>query len=300
MNKPVVFSGFDGISGGRIALERAGITPSLYYSSELLRINGKPNPAIRITTANYPDTILLNDICGIDGWAFRGLVDIFLGGSPCQSFSNAGIRNGFHGTSKLFFEWLRLKNIIQPKYWLLENVVMKKEWQNMISKYLGVEPIFINSSVASGQSRPRLYWTNIPYTPIEDHGILLGDVVLGGLTGAGKHGKLIPEHLRIPGGHKWKNNGWEFNPDNKAYCLVTSRGKYKNIQGLVVGYTPEDAEALQTLPIGYTNVPGISNTERFKAIGNGWTVDVLVEAFFKNLPWASELKVQPKGKFCKL
>ena len=282
-NGIVIVSPFDGMSCGHLAVDRAGIKVKLYMSSEICE------PSIRITQYNYPGTLQLGDIRDINGRPLRGKVDLYFGGSPCQSFSNAGDRQGFDGKSRLFFEWLRLKNEIKPEYWLLENVMMKKIWRDYISKLLGVEAIYIDSSVVSGQRRPRLYWTNIPYTPIEDKGILLGDVIHGAVTGAGKHGKRIPEHLRTPGGYNWKNNGWEFNPDNKAYCMGTSRGHYRNTMGEVIGYTPEDAEALQTVPKGYTNVPGVADYKRFEALGNGWTVDVLVEAFFKNLPWASNI-----------
>jgi len=247
-------------------------------------------------------------------------VNLLIGGSPCQCFSISGKHKGmstisneevttlerymelkkegfeFHGQSYLFWEYVRLLKEIKPKYFLLENVKMTEKWARVISDALGVEPIIINSSVVSGQERIRMYWTNIPYTPIEDKGILLGDQVLGGVCGAGKHGK--PNNTGI--GVNWPQGNWEFNPRNKAYCLVTSRGHYKNIQGEVVKYTPEDAEALQTVPKGYTNVPGVCMTKRFHALGNGWTVDVLVEAFFKNLPWATKLKVDPTYKKVKV
>lgn len=293
---PVVFSGFDGISCGHVALDRSGIIVESYMASELLKINGKDNPSVIITQHNYPETIQLGDICKIDGYSLRGIVNLMLSGSPCQSFSNAGGRDGFDGKSGLFWEFVRLKNEINPEYWLLENVVMKKEWQRIISDALGVEPIFINSSIISAQNRPRLYWTNIPYTPIEDHGILLGDVILGAITGASKHGKLNPYFGIIPGEKKWKNIGWEFNPDNKSRCLVRSRGHYANIQGKIMKYTPEDCEALQTLNKGYTAVYGVSDTQRIKALGDAWTVDVLVEAFFKNLPWALKSLITPMSK----
>jgi DNA (cytosine-5)-methyltransferase 3A len=287
---PVVFSAFDGISCGHVALERAGIIVKSYMASELLKINGKDNPSVLITQHNYPETIQLGDICKIDGRSLRGIVQIALGGSPCQSFSNAGTRDGFDGKSGLFWEFVRLKNEIQPEYFLLENVWMKKEWQRIITNALGVEPIFINSSVISAQNRPRLYWTDIPYTPIEDNGILLSDVILGAITGASKHGKLNPDYGIVPGEKKWKNIGWEFNPNNKSRCLVRSTGHYANIQGKVMKYIPEHCEALQTLNKGYTAIPGVSDAQRMKALGDAWTVDVLVNAFFKNLPWATEMK----------
>jgi DNA (cytosine-5)-methyltransferase 3A len=293
LSNPVVFSAFDGISCGRVALERAGINVSLYFASELIVIDGRINPSVLITQSNYPDTVQLGDICQIDGKPLRGRVDIFFGGSPCQSFSNAGQRNGFEGKSKLFYEFVRLLEEINPTYFLLENVVMKKQWEHIISNILGVDPIHINSSLVSGQNRPRTYWTNIPYTPIKDHEILLSDVIQGAVTGASKHGARNPNYGVIPDETKWKSKDWKFNPNNKSRCLVRSTGHYLNIQGEIVKLTPENCEKLQTLPVGYTKVHGICNTDRIKALGDAWTVDVLVKAFFKNLPWALNYKDKP-------
>jgi len=231
---------------------------------------------------------------------FKGKIQIAFAGSPCQSFSGAGPRNGFDGKSGLFWEQERLWKEIQPEYWLLENVEMKKEWEDVISDTLGVPVIHINSDLVSGQNRPRIYLTNIPYTPIKDKGIMLSDVVLGAKCGTNTHGKLIPEYLRVRNSKgkivKYKHDGWKDSIRDKGCCLVRSRGHYRNIQGEVIGYTPENAEALQTVPKGYTNVPGVSNTSRHEVLGNGWTVDVLVEAFFKNLPWATKLRVSIVNK----
>ena len=282
---------FDGIGCCHTGLKRAGILikPGNLRTSEI------NEDAIGISRIHYPDDIELGDICGIDGKPLRGVVNFLAGGSPCQSFSNAGTRSGLDGESKLFFEFLRLKEEIQPEYWILENVWMKQEWQDVISGYLGVQPIFINSKVASGQSRPRLYWTNIPYTPIVDKGIVLGDVVLGATTGAGTHGKKNTTGIGV----NWPQGDLEYQPDNKSYCVVTGGGRYRNTQGDIKRLTAEDCEVLQTLDKGYTGVTGLCKTRRIRTLGNAWTVDVLVEAFFKNLPWASELKVQPIEKFLK-
>lgn len=277
MEKFIGLSTFDGVGCCMTALIRAGIIPEMFYTSEI------NEDSKGISRFHYPNNKELGDVTKIDGKPLKGKVNFFAGGSPCQSFSEAGKREGFDGESKLFFEWLRLKNEIQPKYWILENVWMKKEWQDVISGYLGVQPIFINSKVASGQSRPRLYWTNIPYTPIEDKGIVMGDVIPGAIAGAGRHGKKNKTGIGV----NWPAGPFEFQPDNKSYCVVTGGGRYKNIQGEIKWLTPEDCEVLQTLDRGYTGVTGLCKTRRIKAIGNAWTVDVLVEAFFKNLPWAN-------------
>lgn len=150
-----VLSLFDGLSSGQIALNKLGIKYDNYFASEI------DKHAINITQKNYPNTIQLGDVTKLTA---QNLPKIYLliGGSPCQSFSNAGLRNGFDGKSKLFFEYVRLLNDIKPTYFLLENVKMKQEWKDIISKELNVEPIEICSSRFSAQQRKRLYWTNIP------------------------------------------------------------------------------------------------------------------------------------------
>lgn len=154
-----VLSLFDGISCGRVALERAGIPVETYYASEIDKY------AIQIAQKNYPDTIQIGDVTKVDFSEYIGKVDLIIGGSPCQGFSFAGKQLNFNDPrSKLFFEFLRAVRTIKPKYFLLENVKMKKEFQDIISERLGVQPIEINSALVSAQNRIRLYWTNIPST----------------------------------------------------------------------------------------------------------------------------------------
>ena len=150
-----VLSLFDGMSCGQIALNNIGIEYENYYASEI------DVHAIKVTQHNYPNTIQLGDIHNIKGSDLPN-IDLLMGGSPCQSFSSAGSRAGFDGKSKLFWEFIRVLNEVKPKYFLLENVKMKKEWEDIITKEMGVEPILINSNLVSAQNRERLYWTNIP------------------------------------------------------------------------------------------------------------------------------------------
>lgn len=126
-----------------------------YYASEI------DEKAIKITQLRHPKTIQVGDIKDLKGENFKD-IDLLMGGSPCQSFSNAGKRNGFKGESRLFWEFVRVLKETKPKYFLLENVKMKQEWRNIITKELGVEPIEIDSGLVSAQQRKRLYWTNIP------------------------------------------------------------------------------------------------------------------------------------------
>ena len=167
MKKPNVFSAFDGISCGQVGLSRAGVNYLKYYASELPFIKTqsgivKPNPVIDIVRYHFPKTEFVGDITKVNGYIYRDKVNIFLAGSPCQSFSSAGTRDGFDGKSGLFWNVPRLLAEMQPEYFLLENVVMKDKWIHDITNALGVDPIFIDSCLVSGQSRPRLYWTNIP------------------------------------------------------------------------------------------------------------------------------------------
>ena len=155
-----------------MALERAGITVDKYFASEI------DKHAIAVAMKNYPDTIQIGDVTKVDGKHFGG-VDLLIGGSPCQGFSFAGKQLNFvDPRSRLFFEFVRILNKAKPKYFLLENVKMKQGYQDIISSYLGVKPIEINSSLVSAQNRKRLYWTNIPGVgQPEDKGILLKDIV---------------------------------------------------------------------------------------------------------------------------
>jgi len=151
-----VLSLFDGMSCGQIALNRVNIPYNNYFASEI------DKNAIKVTQHHYPNTIQLGDVTKIDVSNLPN-IDLLIGGSPCQSFSNAGLRNGFDGKSKLFWEYARVLKETKPKYFLLENVKMKQEWQDIISNELGVKPIEICSSLFSAQQRKRLYWTNIPF-----------------------------------------------------------------------------------------------------------------------------------------
>ena len=149
-----VLSLFDGMSCGQIALNRAGITYDNYYASEI------DKHAIKVTQHNYPNTIQLGDVTKIKS-SDLPKIDLLIGGSPCQGFSFSGKQLNFDDPrSKLFFEFVRLVKECQPKYWLLENVVMKKEFEKVITEQLGVEPVKINSSLVSAQNRVRLYWAN--------------------------------------------------------------------------------------------------------------------------------------------
>jgi site-specific DNA-cytosine methylase len=255
------------MSCGQIALNKVGIKYDNYYASEI------DVHAIKVTQHNYPNTIQLGDIHNIKG-SDLPKIDLCFGGSPCQSFSSAGNRTGFDGKSGLFWEFVRVLNEVQPKYFLLENVKMKKEWEDIITKEMGVEPIRINSNLVSAQNRERLYWTNIPnITQPENKNIKLSDVLTD------DNFRTIPKCFYNKWGTKErinKNPNWVKN--EKSNCLTTknchtNQYLFNEDKTLCRLLNPTEFERLQTIPEGYTSV--VSNTERYKMIGNGWTVDVI-------------------------
>jgi DNA (cytosine-5)-methyltransferase 3A len=202
-------------------------------------------------------------------------VDIIIGGSPCQSFSIAGKQEGFEGKSGLFWEYIRLYKLFKPTYFLLENVTMKKEWETIINDALGVDPIRINSSLVSAQNRDRLYWTNIPGVTVpEDRKIMMSDIIPDAIGGYGRRG--TPDGM---GG--FTNSKWTTRKDGKSNCLTRSGGC--DLVTLGNGesrpLTIDEQEMLQTLPAGYTDVPGLSKTAKREAIGNSWTLEVIKHIF---------------------
>ena len=167
-----VLSLFDGMSCGRLALDRLGIPVTNYYAAEIDKY------AIQVSEANYPDIIRLGDVCGVKAKDLPK-IDLVMGGSPCQGFSFAGAQLAFDDPrSALFFEFVRILKECKPKYFLLENVKMKKEFLDIISQQVGAEPILINSALVSAQNRQRYYWTNIPEVEQpENRGVVLRDIL---------------------------------------------------------------------------------------------------------------------------
>ncbi len=366
-----VLSLFDGLGGGRIALERAGIQIDNYFASEVDKY------AIKVATTNHPDIIELGDVRNWRKWDLPK-IDLLIGGTPCQSFSMAGRRNGmsagnievtsleqyeqlkadgieFDGQSYLFWEYVAVLRHYKPRLFMLENVHMAKKWEHVITRALNINPVMINSSLVSAQNRKRLYWTNIgagvdlhgnPYNSIpqpKDKGILLKDVLEDDVTeyivysniygGFGEDkpreakNKSVTIRANSGGGSipsvvsrgkdvvenamkgRYVDNGAtkqviETRKDDKSNAITTARmdtlvsirQKSKTVR--VGGRQSNDrhewdsiddnhsrrltvleCERLQTLPDNYTAVDGISNTQRYKMIGDGWTIDVVAHIF---------------------
>ena len=211
-----VLSLFDGMSCGQLALERAGVEVDNYFACEIDKY------AIQITQKNFPDTFQWGDVTQIK-MPTRGSIDLLLGGSPCQGFSFAGDQLAFDDPrSKLFFEFVKVKDAVKPKYFLLENVKMKQEFQDVITDYMGVEPIEINSSLFSAQSRRRLYWTNIPVDMnIKDKGLVLKDILQE------DHGEPpVPINERNARHHK--------HPYQKSLCTTATMYKGAGNNGMTI------------------------------------------------------------------
>lgn len=294
-----ILSLFDGMSCGQIALNRVGISDYTYYASEI------DKDSMSVTMANYPNTIQIGDVRCVEHDTLPQ-IDLMIGGSPCQSFSFIGKMKGmatssgieilsldqyleykangfeFDGQSYLFWEYVRLLTELKPKYFLLENVIMSKKWQDVISKILGVECIEINSSLVSAQNRRRLYWTNIPlHEPLNDLGITLEDII---------ETPSVYKLCKISSRYVPSNIPKFVDPYN---CKSITSGKSTTLRTNIsngnmwvrtdVGYrnlTVSECEKLQTVPVGYCS--NVSESKAKKMLGNGWTVDVIAH-ILKNI-----------------
>lgn len=339
-----VLSLFDGIGCGLLALKKCGINVDVYFASEI-----EPN-AIKVALKNHPEIIEIGDVSKIsykDGVLYApdkkynvGKIDLICGGSPCTNFSSIGYANGmssgdteilsleqylelksrnvaFNGQSYLFWEYCRLLDEIKPRYFLLENVVMAKKWENIITNSLGVSPIKINSSLLSAQNRPRLYWTNISgIRQPQDNNIALDDILCRDadtkdvsycLTVQRCFKRLDEKYGYIPA----RFNAYNASEIRAKACTLsrgsmitsscatllfvkTENGVHTVKNGVLNGQYKTrladgkynlrklnltEIERLQNLPDNYTKVANISEQKRTAMIGNGWTVDVISHIF---------------------
>ena len=289
-----VLSLFDGIACGRLALERAGIPVERYVAYEI-----EPN-AIKVSKANWNDVEHCGDVTVADFSQYKGF-DAIIGGFPCQDLSiNKRNRKGLEGNrSGLFWHLVRAIEEVNPKYFLVENnYKMPQKDQDIITKTLGVEPILIYSGKVSAQSRYRLYWTNIPNVQQpEDLHIYLKDIVEHGetkekdLTNFTKFNNKTYTNYDRPAriGTIGKGGQGErvYSIEGKSVTLTANgggrgaKGGLYLINGTVRKPTPIECERLQTLPDNYTAC--LSDNERRKVIGNGWTVDVIAH-ILRNIP----------------
>lgn len=307
MRKIKVLSLFDGISCGRVALERAGIEVETYYSSEI-----EPK-AIKVSNKNYPNNIQMGDITKWKEWNIDWSgIDLLIGGSPCQGFSVCGKQLNFEDKrSKLFFVYNDILNHIKNENpnikFLLENVKMKKEYQNVISSFLGIEPIEIDSRIITPMRRKRLYWFNWDIDELQQTTSKLKDILEndvdekyflkpyqfekiayvdnGELCIRNQPNKrmVVNEYDGVSLSRTWQqympvirqesNCIRAANPDDVGVAVPTKDGiRFRR-------FTLSEIEKMQTLPLGYTVIDGISERQSKGLIGNGWTVDVITHIF---------------------
>lgn len=310
-----VLSLFDGMSCGQIALERAGIKVDKYFASEIKK------DGIKVTMANYPNTIQLGDVCNVkyengvlysENGSFEVDIDLMIGGSPCQDFSQANKEKlGLEGLkSGLFYEWLRIKNEVSPKYYLLENVNMDCFSREAISQAVGTYPVEINSSLVSAQLRQRLYWTNIGredfdllgnrYCVIdlpEDKKIKLQSVLERGYTNRQKSLCLLEGYSRPTSTpsklfFRYYENAFLMaifqSESHFQDCVKYYKENYWGKTADEITDSPKvfngvrtlsklEMERLQTVPEGYTDCLAINQAA--SVLGDGWTVDVIAHIF---------------------
>ena len=267
-----ILSLFDGMSCGRLALDKADVKYGNYYAAEIDKY------AVKVSSANYPNTIQLGDVTKWRDWDIDwASIDLLLGGSPCQGFSFAGKQLAFDDPrSALFFVYVdilnHIKSINPNVKFMLENVRMKKEFLDIISEQLGVEPIFINSALVSAQNRQRYYWCNWDVEQPKDRGILLKDIIDDGFVEKEKSWCVLESWNRFP---------------KKTESAI---GRYRRSMMPIIFKTKDcdfyngwrelnifEVERLQTVPNGYCK--SLSEKKAKGILGNGWTVDVIAHIF---------------------
>lgn len=268
-----VLSLFDGISVARQAFADLKVEVD-YYSSEI-------DPyCIRISENNWPDIYNCGDVRNISSRDFPFKIDILIGGSPCQGFSLQGLQKGLEDPrSALVTDFIRLKNELSPRYFILENTRMNKECKKFISEALGVLPIEINSLQFVPQSRNRLYWTNlpadIPNTKITWN-LEFEDGYRPGVTRKGPPRVVkFTDYFGCLTASYYKGIRADGRP-----LLTKVEGEFDQVKDQIRMLTPEECERLQGLPIGYTE--GVSNTQRYKALGNAFTLPVIKHLLSSN------------------
>jgi len=300
-----ILSLFDGISMARVALDKANIPVNMYLASEVDKY------AIQVSKKNYSDIMHLGDVRYIK--KLKVPIDLLIGGFPCQSHSIAGNGMGFDDPrGQLFFDVVRLINTIKPRYYILENVAsMKKNTQKEISWILGVDPVMLDSALVSAQSRKRLFWIGKLndkgiYEKVEieqpiDRGIKLSDILLDDtyteyiksypLT-ASYNGVVLwnsiskcqrtmvwNKPIRVDTLGKGGQGERVYSIDGKSVCLSANGGGKGAKTGLyaIKDYArklhPIECERLMGVVDNYTN--GISDTQRYKCLGNGFHVDII-------------------------
>jgi DNA (cytosine-5)-methyltransferase 3A len=286
-----VLSLFDGMSCGQIALDQLDFNVDNYYAAEIDKY------AIQVAKNNYPNTKHLGDVTELKGEDLPK-IDLLIGGSPCQGFSFAGKQLNFDDPrSALFFEFVRLLKETKPKYFMLENVFMKQEYQDVISEYLGVSPIKIDSKDITAARRRRLYWTNIPVDPLVKKDVKLSDVLdADAITDKDKAYCLTLHQGTLRDYFKKSQSNIVYVPSKLGKYEVVdgkinmkfARGKNPNELFTFNANVPNgrydfrtlnlsEACALHNVDVSYFE--GASKKQAMDMLGNGWTVDVIKHIF---------------------
>lgn len=312
-----VISAFAGLGGAELALKRAGIQADIYayeidkYAEAVNRYNNPDSVFLGDITKWKEHTDMI------------GQVDLIIGGFPCTNLSCAGNREGLQGSqSGLFFPFLEMLKYYKPKYFIVENVAsMSNENKNIITELMGVEPVMLNAALVSAQQRKRYFWTNIPTSELEDKGIIVKDILESGDVGQNKT-YCIPATYYKTGVINLlrKERTQVFEPvrlghigkGTQGYRVYSIKGKTVNISAGGGGFatntelykidlpdgdyiirklTPVEVERAFTIPDNYTrygkfadgSIKEISNTQRYKMLGNGFVIDVIVEGILKNI-----------------
>ena len=285
-----VLSLFDGICCGKLALERAKIAFDKYYASEI------DPTCIEIAERHHPNIISLGDVSNWKDWDLEN-IDLIMGGSPCQGFACQGSQLNFDDPrSKLFFTMIEIIDHYKPKYFLLENVGMRKQWQDIITQHIGVEPVHLCSSLVSAQTRKRIYWANWPISEpkcanihlmsiLTKNGVLKNPASIVGRKINPLTGKREDANPDIP-----YTQCLQVKKDTSKIGCITTVGKDSVLTHLPSGrypyafdeyergvdwryLTPIECERAQTIPDDYTK--GYSDSARKALMGNGWTVDMI-------------------------
>jgi site-specific DNA-cytosine methylase len=282
-----VLSLFDGMSCGKLALDKLKIKYDNYFASEI------DKTALLASSINYPDTIQLGDVTQLDTSKLPK-IDLLIGGSPCQGFSIAGKKLNFNDPrSALFFEYLRILNELKPKWFLLENVRMAKEPKETISNLLGVDPVCIDSAQITAAYRKRLYWTNIPFTKLPKYKLVFKDIKSKRFD---KDLLWTDKHMGIFNKRVWKHNQfYRVTEDFKKVACVqapTSKTTGSTLKTWVDSkkdwlryLTIEELERCQTVPNGFIDNLPLDYIKKYRLLGNGWTVDVICHllSYLKNV-----------------
>jgi len=311
-----ILSLFDGISCARVALDYAGIPVNKYYSCEIDKF------AIQVSNNNYPDIVRLGSVVDFKKDMVKETIDLLIGGSPCQDLSIAKKdRQGLAGNrSSLFYEYVRIRDEVKPKWFILENVAsMKAEDRDTITKIMGCEPVMFNASLVSAQTRKRYFWTNIQFNLPDDKGITLRDILqpdaevdkrimvkVGRIVGRriNDEGHRDDNNKSIPMGHIGKSNsqGYSvYSPVGKSCCLSAKGGGPGFNTGLydlppvIRRLTPIECERLQSVPDNYTE--GISNTQRYKCLGNAFNCRVIAHILTAMLQQPKKVKMKLRLKY---